>query len=146
MEKPGSRLIFWGIVVVIIFGSIFLIIKAAAPKSDGTILTDKITAEDWIKGEANAKITIVEYSDFQCPACSYFAAIMDSITAEFGSHIQFSYRHFPLTSIHQNSMLAAQATEAAGLQGKFWEMHDILFINQKDWSNLAPYDAENQFS
>jgi protein-disulfide isomerase len=89
----------------------------------------------WTKGNPEAKIVLEEYSDFQCPACGAYDPIIKQLTREFGSNIQFTYRHFPLRQIHTNADLAARAAEAAGMQGKFWEMHDTLFEHQKEWSN-----------
>jgi len=93
-----------------------------------------------IKGNTESTVKIVEYSDLQCPACGVYYPVMKQLIEEFGDSISFEYRHFPLKSIHPNAEPAALATEAAGLQGKFWEMHDILFENQKDWSNKTGKD------
>lgn len=145
MENSGRRTFFWTIVTLVIFISAFMIIKAALPTSDGSLLTKQITAEDWVKGTKGAKITLIEYSDFQCPACAYFSSITNSLVGEFGAHMQLAYRHFPLKQIHANSTIAAQAAEAAGKQGKFWEMHDLLFTKQNEWSTQTPEDATNTF-
>ncbi len=99
----------------------------------------EITDADWSKGNSESSVNLVEYSDFQCPACKIREPLVEKLLQEFGNHIQFVYRHMPL-SFHANSNLAAQATEAAGLQGKFWEMHDIIFENQEDWSVLSNSD------
>jgi len=87
-----------------------------------------------LKGNENSNVKFVEYSDLQCPACGAYYPIVKQIVKEFGDKISFEYRHFPLKSIHANAQAAAIAAEAAGLQGKFWEMHDILFERQKEWS------------
>ncbi|OGI72699.1 hypothetical protein A3J61_00135 [Candidatus Nomurabacteria bacterium RIFCSPHIGHO2_02_FULL_38_15] len=98
---------------------------------------------DWVRGDANAKVTLVEYSDFQCPACAAYYPLVKKLEEKFGSQMSFTYRHFPLSQIHKNAELAAMAAEAAGLQGKFWEMHDMLFENQTAWSNN--YNAKKVF-
>ena len=91
-------------------------------------------------GGGITSVELVEYSDLQCPACGVYYPVVKSIVEEFGSELKFTYRHFPLKQIHQNAFRAALATEAAGLQGKFWEMHDILFERQNEWSNKSGDD------
>jgi protein-disulfide isomerase len=83
--------------------------------------------------ETNAKVTLTEYSDYQCPACAYFHPIVDSLKQEFGTDLNIEYKYFPLNS-HQYAALAARAAEAARNQGKFLEMHNMLFENQRQWS------------
>ncbi len=79
-------------------------------------------------------ITLVEFSDFQCPACQTVEAPLKQILAKYPGKVTLVYRHFPLTTIHKHAQIAAQAAEAAHAQGKFWEMHDILFAKQAEWS------------
>lgn len=93
----------------------------------------EIVSSDQTKGNKKSKIELIEYSDFQCPACSYYHPYLKQIVEEFSGQIRFAYRHFPLSQ-HQNAELAAKAAEAAGKQNKFWEMHDLLFENQSMWS------------
>ena len=97
-------------------------------------LSQPATAQDHSKGAEDAAFTLVEYSDFECPACATRAPILEQLLHEFPNDVRVIYRHFPLTSIHDNAMLAAQATEAAAIQGKFWDMHDVLFNTQQQWS------------
>lgn len=94
----------------------------------------EITVSDQIKGSQNSKIELIEYSDFQCPACAGYYPYVKEMMVEYGDKIKFAYRHFPLQQ-HLNAPLAARAAEAAGKQGKFWEMHDLLFENQNSWAN-----------
>lgn len=101
-----------------------------------------ITFSDHVRGNPKAAVTLVEYGDFECPACGQFEPIVEQTLAEYGNQIRFEFRHFPLISIHKNALLAARAAEAAGQQGKFWEMHDALYKNQNAWgesSNPVPY-------
>lgn len=93
-----------------------------------------ITSTDWKRGSTSDKVVFVEYGDFQCPACGAYEPLVEQAQAEFGTQVQFIFRHFPLTQLHQNALLAAKASEAAGKQGKFWEMHDLLYKNQSAWS------------
>ncbi len=81
-------------------------------------------------GPSDAKVTIVEFADFECPACAYAHPITKKIIAEYGDKIQYVYRNYPL---HFNSYPAINAVEAAGEQGKYWEMSDLLFTKQSEW-------------
>jgi protein-disulfide isomerase len=92
---------------------------------------------DNVKGNASSSVIVIEYSDFQCPACRSYYPIMRELTTEFGDRVAFVYRHFPLTEIHKNAEAAARAAQAAGKQGKFWEMHDLLFEKQNEWANVS---------
>lgn len=92
---------------------------------------------DHVKGNASSSIVMIEYSDFQCPACRTYYLVMRELAVEFGDRVAFVYRHFPLTGIHANAEFAARAAEAAGKQGKFWEMHDLLFEKQDEWAKVA---------
>lgn len=96
--------------------------------------------QDWIKGAEDAPITIVEYGDFQCPYCAVAAQNLQNLLDEYPGDVRLVYRHFPLASIHDKAILAAQISEAAGLQGAFWEMHDLLYANQATWSELSVED------
>lgn len=86
------------------------------------------------KGPETAKVKIVEYADFQCPACAAMHPLVSDLFAKYPNDIEITFKHFPLSQIHPNAIIAAKAAEAAGKQGKFFEMHDILFEKQSDWS------------
>ena len=90
---------------------------------------------DWVKGKSEAPATIIEYGDFECPACADFYAIVKKLEQDYPDDLRVVFRHYPLITIHKKAYDAARATEAAGVQGKFWEMHDILFEKQTDWAN-----------
>ena len=99
------------------------------------------------RGPEDAPITLIEYSDFQCPYCAQLAPIMERLSAEFPTELRFVFRHFPLIGtpeqpFHENSALATQAAEAAGKQGLFWEMHDVLFSRQSEWTALSGADFQ----
>ncbi|OHA88423.1 MAG: hypothetical protein A2653_02440 [Candidatus Zambryskibacteria bacterium RIFCSPHIGHO2_01_FULL_43_25] len=95
----------------------------------------EITPQDHIKGAGeNARVTIVEWSDFQCPACQTYYPVLSQLVEDFPSDVRVIYRHFPLRQIHANANNSALVSEAAALQGKFWEMHNALFDNQEEWS------------
>lgn len=89
-----------------------------------------LTAEDWSLGPEDAPLTLLEYADFECPYCRRAHDVITDLRAELGDQLRVVYRHFPLPS-HPHSLIASEAAEAAGAQGKFWEMHDLLYANQK---------------
>ncbi len=97
---------------------------------------DEVTDQDIVKGYDKAPLTLVEYSDFQCPACRTQHNTIRSAWKDIQRKVKMVYRHFPLTRIHAHATLAAYYTEAANRQDKFWEMHDLLFDNQASWSKL----------
>jgi protein-disulfide isomerase len=86
---------------------------------------------DHIRGPAAAAaVTLVEYGDFECPHCGAAHLVLDELLARFAADVRLVFRHFPLTQVHPHAQRAAEAAEAAGAQGQFWEMHDVLFENQ----------------
>jgi protein-disulfide isomerase len=104
-----------------------------------------VSESDWTKGATSAtkKAELVEYSDFQCPACASLYPIVEQIITENKDTLTLTYRHFPLSQ-HKNALAASYAAEAAGLQGKFWEMYGKIFESQADWSetDTAPATFE----
>jgi len=88
------------------------------------------------QGHVGAPVTIIEFSDFQCPFCSRVHPTVKKVIADYGDKVLLAFKHFPLVSIHQRAEKAAEAVECAKDQGKFWEFHDQLFENQADWSSL----------
>lgn len=86
-----------------------------------------------VRGSANASVTIEEFGDFQCPPCAGLSQALAQIEHEYGNKLRVIFRHFPL-KMHANAATAARAAEAAGLQGHFWEMHDLIYKNQNAWS------------
>ncbi len=100
-------------------------------------LTPPVNAQDHIVGPDDAPVTLVEYGDFECPYCGMAHPIVKSAQRELGNQLRFVFRNFPLAELHPHARLAAQAAEAAGAQGRFWEMHDMLFEHQ---DALEPQD------
>jgi protein-disulfide isomerase len=90
-----------------------------------------VSAVDHSIGSEHSPITVVEYGDFECPTCKQAAPAVKLVLERFGNRIRFVFRHFPIESAHPHAMHAAQAAEAAGGQKKFWQMHDLLFVNQR---------------
>ena len=105
------------------------------------VLTPPVNAQDHVAGPDDAPVTLVEYGDFECPYCGMAHPIVKKIQRELGNQLRFVFRHFPLAEAHPHARIAAQAAEAAGVQGKFWEMHDTLFEHQQalDVEDLVGY-------
>lgn len=98
-----------------------------APQPTDEIQLAAITDEDWIRGNKNAKVSVVEFSDTECPFCKKFHPTMQRLIEEYPDDVNWVYRHFPLDSLHQKARRESEATECAGEQGKFWEYLDRLF-------------------
>lgn len=86
-----------------------------------------------VRGGANAPVTLEEFGDFQCPPCAVFFPLLKQVEQDYGERLRVIFRHNPLSK-HEHAMIAARAAEAAGLQGRFWEMHDLLFENSARWT------------
>ncbi|MEK7596148.1 MAG: thioredoxin domain-containing protein [Patescibacteria group bacterium] len=147
-RKIFKKYFLWSAVFILFGAAIFGFVKIAPDlaKKQTASLALAVNESDWFKGGENAPAALVEYSDFQCPACASYAPLVRALAGEFGSGLKIVYRHFPLNQIHKNADLAARAAEAAGRQGKFWEMHDLIFDNQKQWSDARKTEAEKIFA
>jgi protein-disulfide isomerase len=95
-------------------------------------LTPSVSARDHIQGPGDAAVTLVEYGDYQCPYCGEAHPVVKRLQKTLGKHLRFVFRNFPLTQAHPYAMMAAEAAEAADLQGKFWPMHDWIFEHQAE--------------
>jgi protein-disulfide isomerase len=143
-KKPwyGSK-IFVGILLVAGIFTLWQILSSKETKTPTKPATEKVSValnpileikeNDWVRGDKEAPVILVEYLDFECEACGAYYPIVKQIEKEFEGKLKVVTRYFPLPG-HKNSMEAALAVEAAGRQGKFFEMHDILFESQKEWS------------
>ncbi|HEX4793921.1 MAG TPA: DsbA family protein [Humisphaera sp.] len=105
-------------------------------RSSKASLTDPVTAKDHSLGPEDAPITIVEYGDYECPDCLNAVPIIAEVRRTLGDRLRFVFRHYPQSSIHPHASVAAEAAEAAGEQGKFWEMHEALFNHQKELAEI----------
>ena len=110
----------------------------------GNALTPPVGERDHARGPAEAPLTLVEYGDFECPYTRRARPVVERLGRDFGDRLRFVYRHFPLTRIHPHAQDAAEAAEAAASQGRFWEMHDVLFENQRalEDEDLSRYAAQ----
>lgn len=133
---------YWWLLVlaVLVLAVIIWLIAKTKDKPEYSELTDG----PHLKGNPNSSVSVVEWSDFQCPACGAAFSEVKDIVETYGGRIKFEYRHFPLIRNHQYAFVAAEASECAADQGKFWEYHDLLFLNQTDLkkSDLKSYAAQ----
>lgn len=90
-----------------------------------------------VRGRADAPVLIEEFGDFQCPPCGLFHVTMSRIERDFPAQVRFAFHHYPIKTQHKHAESAARATEAAGMQGKFWELHDLIYDKQKDWKDAT---------
>ncbi len=132
------------IIVLALFGLNYILNKSNKNNSE---VVQKVIDSSYTMGSENASIKLVEYSDFQCPACKTFSLVFPKVYSyindKYGPNtLSLTYKYFPLISIHRNALLAAQSAEAARLQGKFWELEKILFENQDEWGSTL--DAKSQ--
>lgn len=126
----------WFGVIVILIGGFWLLINAVNSPSLSApvdIKIPEVSSQDFTKGNPKAKVTLVEYADFQCPACALVHSIIKKLEGDFKTDLRLVYRPFPLIETHPNAMISTQAIYAASLQRKFWEMHDLIYENQAAW-------------
>jgi len=112
--------------------------------SDGKLTPPVDDGRDHIQGPGSAPVTLVEYGDYECPYCGMAYPIVKSIQQALGNKLRFAFRNFPLSDSHPHAEQAAEAAEAAGAQGKFWEMHDALYENQErlETEDIMSYGEE----
>lgn len=119
--------------VVAIIGGAVIFGKDDQPASNGQPTSH-------IYGNKNASVTLVEYADFECPGCGGFYPVVSALKERYKDELRFEFRNFPLVNTHQNALAAHRAAEAADKQGKFWEMHNILFERQESWNGPSYSD------
>ena len=100
---------------------------------------------DHTSGNIDGKVVLIEYADFQCPGCASIYPVIKSVTDKYSKQMLFIFRNYPLTELHPNAKAASGSAEAAGLQGKYWEMHDKIYGTQSDWSTLSITDRSKFF-
>jgi len=137
------------VLVVAVGGAWWLYNRNTSPKKPPTnsaanvgktpaVIKEMGATPPWSLGSPNASVTVEEFADFQCPTCSVKHPLMKEIVSTYGNRIRFIFRNFPL-QMHDRAYPAAVAAEAAGIQGRFWDMQNLLFMNQKDWSASPEY-------
>lgn len=122
------------IACVLVFGGILFFSKKDSNNntSSNSANTGKVT--NHVKGQGKKGVTLVEYGDFECPACTAYYPLVEQVFAKYQNDITFQYRNFPLRQIHQHAMVAHRAAAAADRQGKFWDMYDLLYKNHDTWA------------
>ena len=118
--------------------------------NDPDTLTPPVSERDHVQGHDDAPLTLVEYGDYQCPYCGEVHPVIQRLREALGKKLRFVFRNFPLTQIHPYALMAAETAEAAAAQGKFWEMHDLIFENQESlepealpaWANELELDMK----
>lgn len=125
-----------GVTAALIIGIAFVFSKNTTSQQEPVDQAQLLTDVPHVRGKQDAVVTIVEFSDFQCPACRATETVINKALAQYPDQVRLVYRHFPLNSIHSNAQLAAQAAEVAAEDGQFWEYHDLLFEHQLTWSQL----------
>lgn len=136
----------WSLIALVAIGVIFIFYKAVSAPSTPTsqlIQVPPVEASDIQTGPKNAKATLIEYSDFQCPTCGLYYPLVKQLTQAYKGRVNFVYRMFPLENVHKNAFVAGQAAYSAQLQGKFAQMEDQLFTKQSEWSDLP--DPKQKF-
>lgn len=141
IKKVGIWILALALSVGTLWGIIALINAGSPPRTPATV--PQINSKDITIGARNARVSLVEYADFQCPACGLYHPVVKKLLSDYNGKIFFVYRFFPLP-MHQNGMISAQAAYAAYLQGKFWRMHDMLFEHQNDWATST--DPQSVFT
>ncbi len=139
--------IFVGVIVILLV-AMYIMVSFSSPEGNFSEMDDEdrellnIRDDDFVKGNPEASVVIVEYSDFQCPACASYYPLVKFLVEEDLDGIAFTYRYFPLPQF-ENARLSSRASYAAGNQGRFWEMHDLIFDMQDEWARES--DAEELF-
>lgn len=132
--------------LVVVFGGIFWFNKSKT-NAPGKTNSSQAQPSNHTLGTNTTGVTLTEYGDYQCPACGQYFPIVKQLQANYNDKILFRFANFPLVQIHQNAMAGARAAEAAALQNKFWEMHDLLYQNQNAWADSSnPTTFFDQFA
>lgn len=138
MDKR-AWIIFGAAVIAILGGLVYMSQRESVDVSEvdhsqiQTSENEQSSIGDHVYGDADSQVVLIEYGDFQCPGCANFHRNFKPLMEDYEDKIAFVYRHFPLTQLHPNARAAAAAAEAAGRQGKYWDMHNLLFDNQNSW-------------
>jgi len=130
---------FWAIIGAIVAVVIVIVVATSGGGSNNSGNTQPT---EHIEGSTSTGVKLVEYGDYECPYCGQFYPIVKQVVAKYQNRIQYQFRNLPLTQIHKNAFSGARAAEAAALQGKFWQMHDLLYQNQ-DPSGATGWVASN---
>jgi len=121
---------FWGVIVgiVLIFVGIIALSGGGKSNNSGSGSNGK-TLSQHVQGQGTTGVTLLEYGDYQCAYCQQYYPTVKQVQTQYGDKIKFQFRNFPLVSLHRNAFAASRAAEAAGLQNKYWQMHDVIYEN-----------------
>ncbi len=122
------------IACVVIFGGILVLTKKDSKSPNDS----NVQATNHVRGATNSKVTLIEYGDFQCPACEAYYPVVEQAFEKYKADVTFQFRSFPITSKHQHALAAHRVAEAADKQGKYWEMYKLLYEGQPTWSPEPP--------
>jgi len=137
-----KRLLPFAIIIIVLVGAVaagWVVLRSSRKEGNTPTPTPDPAGEvkgaepAHLRGNPNAPVLLEEFGDFQCPSCGSYYPEVKKIEAEFGDKLKVIFRELPLLPMHEHALMAAQAAEAAGVQGKFWEMHDLLYENQAKW-------------
>lgn len=142
-------------VVVLLLGGLVLYSRSTSTQIDVSSVDANVVQAasvqsgniaDRVFNNTESKVVLIEYGDFECPGCAAAHPGIKTLLAEYGDRISFVFRNFPLASIHPNARAAAAAAEAAGQQGKYWEMHDLIYENQSAWKGASGTERTDIFA
>lgn len=132
------------VTLIMVLGIAFMFSGSTTPTGDTNPVAESVLVPEnaITKGATeSAQVTVVEFSDFQCPACRAAQPLVEQLVAEYGDSVKVVFRHYPLYSIHPNAEAAAVFAQAAHEQDAFWKVHDVLFQTQSEWSDISDSDA-----
>ncbi|MFA6082322.1 MAG: thioredoxin domain-containing protein [Patescibacteria group bacterium] len=140
-NDTSSILTIAGMAILLVLGVLMFSSKPSTTSSSGKVDQSVLIKSDSYKSTSDIKkVTLVEFADYECPACGQAAPIISQIASDYKDSVTYVFRNFPL-SYHANALVASETAEAAGAQGKFWQMHDMLYSKQSEWSDSsAPLD------
>jgi protein-disulfide isomerase len=159
-DSSTNKMTIWFIIgLVVVTAGVIVIGAFSSGSGSGTTSANgfvsstvpALTSSDWTIGNPNAKVSMIEYGDFECPACGEYEPIVEQLIANYSSSVLFSFRNFPLYSIHPFAGIGAEAAEAAGMMGgasKYWAMHDLLYADQTTWAadtSITPAQVISQY-
>lgn len=136
MKRVVTPIVFIVIAIAIAAGAAVYLSRNSDREPDPPANAERVEIKGGghLRGPANAQLTLVEFGDYQCPSCGAYHPFLKEILSRYPEKLRLEFHHFPLVDLHPNAMAAAMAAEAAGEQGKYFEMHDALFENQGVWA------------
>lgn len=138
---------FLAVIVVIILAFAGIIFVSNHKSNSGSKSSSSTAPTEHVEGQGSTGVKLVEYGDYECPYCGQYYPIVKQVVAQYSKQIYFQFRNFPLVSIHQNAFAGARAAEAAAMQNKFWQMHDLLYESQNQWVSASdPTQYFNQYA